>query len=383
MDKFKRIDKLIMKYLIIGALIILLITNYDHLLSWLSIIIVVLRPILMGAIIAYVINLLMIQFEKIYFPNKDHKFFQITRRPVSIFLGFIVIAFILVFVISLIAPQLISVFMTIVETAPKLFEMVEGWIVEYEEFFPQIAEAIQGADIDWQGITSRVLNVMNNFTGNVIGTTVSTIGSVFSFIVNIFLAFIISIYILLSKEKLAEQFKRLSCAYLPERFDRGLRYVISVVNDSFRNFLVGESIEAVILGSLVALGMWIFRFPYAGMIGALTGVTAYIPYVGAYISASVGFLLILVESPLQAVFFLILIMAIQQIEGNVIYPRVVGQTIGLSGLWVIVGVTIGGGLWGVTGMLIGVPISSAIYRLLKDNVVKRERRIVRSKVLRE
>lgn len=374
MDKYKLFDRLIMKYLIVAAIIILIITNYHQLLSWLSFILVIIRPIIMGAIMAYVINLLMIQFEKIYFPNRSSKWVKVTRRPVSIFSGFIVILLILVFVVSLIAPQLISVIATIIETIPELFTMVENWIVDYEDLFPQVAEFVQEADIDWQGIASQVLNVMNNFTGNIIETTVSTLGSVFSFIINIFLAFVISIYILLTKEKLSVQFKRLSRAFLPERIDQRVRYVTLVVNDSFRNFLVGETIEAVILGSMVAIGMWIFRFPYAGMIGALTGVTAYIPFVGAYISASVGFLLILVESPIQAVLFLVLIIVIQQIEGNVIYPRVVGQSIGLSGLWVIVGVTIGGGLWGVLGMLFGVPISSALYRILKDNVILRENR---------
>ena len=288
-------------------------------------------------------------------------------------LSFLAITLILALIIGLIAPQLISVFATIFATLPELFEMVENWILNYESIFPQFAELIQEVDIDWQDLSSQVLNVVNNFGSNLVETMVSTIGSVFGFIVNLFLAFIISIYILLSKEKLVAQFKRLSHAYLPMKLDQNIRYVFRVVNDSFKNFLVGETIEAAILGSLVALSMWIFQFPYAGMIGALTGVTAYIPYVGAYISAGVGFLLILVESPFQALLFLVLIVVIQQIESNVIYPRVVGQSIGLSGLWVIVGVTIGGGLWGVWGMLIGVPISSALYRLIKDNVTKREK----------
>ncbi|NMA90942.1 MAG: AI-2E family transporter [Amphibacillus sp.] len=380
MDNYKRIDKLIMKYLIIGAIVILLITNYKQVLQWLSVLMTVLQPIIMGAGIAYIINLLMVQFEKIYFPNKHAKWVIMTRRPVSILSSFIVVLFIIVFVISLIAPQLISVFATMIEKAPELFTMVENWILQYNDLFPQLADFVQDVDIDWQGFASQFLNMINNFTGNVIETTVSTIGSVFNFIVNIFLAIIISIYILLTKEKLAGQFKRVSNAFLPERLDQNLRYLLSVLNESFSSFFVGETIEAVILGSMVALGMWIFRFPYAGMIGALTGVTAYIPFVGAYISASVGFLLILVESPIRALLFLVLIIVIQQIEGNIIYPRVVGQSIGLSGLWVIVGITIGGGLWGVPGMLFGVPISSAIYRLIKDNVVLKEKYKGRLKV---
>lgn len=374
MNKFKQVDKLIMKYLIIGALVILFITNYEQLFDWVSIIWVIIQPILMGAVIAYVINLLMVRFEKIYFPNINNKWVKYTRRPISILLGFIVVVFILFFVIGLIVPQLISVFVTIIETIPALYRMVEEWVIEYEDLFPQIASVVQEADINWQEITSRILNFVNNFTGDVIETAVSTLGSVFGFIVNLFLAFMISIYILLTKETLGWQFKRVSRAYLPERIDQRLRYVMSIINDSFSNFIVGETIEAAILGIMVAVGMWIFQLPYAGMVGALTGVTAYIPYVGAYFSGAVGFLLILVESPIQAVIFLILIICIQQIESNIIYPRVVGQSIGLPGLWVLVGVTIGGGLWGVWGMLLGVPISSALYRLLKDNVRDREKK---------
>lgn len=374
MNNIKQFDKLIMKYLIVAAVLIFVITNYVQVFSWISILWTVISPVIIGAMIAYVINLLMIQIEKIYFPNKTNKFVKYTKRPVSLFMGFTIVLVILIFVISLIIPQLISVFVTMIETAPVFFTMVEEWFIEYEDIFPQVASFVQEADIDWQSIATQTFNILNSFTGNVIEATVSTIGSVFGFFVNIFLAFIISIYMLLSKERLGRQFQRLSEAYLPKRINQTMRYVARVFDESFRSFIVGETIEAVILGSMVTIGMWIFQLPYAGMIGALTGVMAYIPYVGAYFSAAVGVLLLLVESPIQALIFLILIVVIQQIESNLIYPRVVGKSIGLPGLWVLVGVTIGGGLWGIWGMLVGVPISSAIYQLLKDQVNFRERR---------
>lgn len=373
MNKFKQIDKLIMKYIIIGLIAILLITNYEQLLDWLSVIWTVIRPVLMGGVIAYVLNLLMVQFEKIYFPKKDNKWIQLTRRPISISLAMIVIIFVIFFVVGLITPQLISVFITIVEATPELFKMIQEWILEYEDIFPQIAEFVEEIDIDWQGIASNVLDFMNNFTGNVIETTVSTVGSVFSFIVNLFLSLMIAIYVLLTKETLAKQFKRLTQTFLPKRIEQRLTYLCRVVDQSFSSFISGEVIEAVVLGTMVAVGMWIFRFPYAGMVGALTGVTAFIPILGAYLSGAVGFILILVQSPVQAIGFIIFIVIVQQIEGNIFYPKVVGKSIGLPSLWVLVGVTIGGGFWGIWGMLLGVPVASALYRLLKDSVRAREK----------
>ncbi|WP_440895580.1 AI-2E family transporter [Amphibacillus sp. Q70] len=374
MNNIKQIDKLIMKYLIIAMTAILLIANYEQVFSWLSVIWTVIRPVLMGGVIAYILNLLMVQFEKIYFPKKDNKWVQLTRRPVSIFFAMITIIFVIFFVVGLITPQLISVFITIVEATPVVFNMVQDWILEYEDIFPQIAAAVEEIDIDWQGIASNVLDFMNNFTGNVIEMTVSTVGSVFSFIVNLFLSLMIAIYVLLTKETLAKQFKRLTQTFLPKQTVKRLTYVSRVIDQSFSSFISGEVIEAVILGTMVAVGMWIFQFPYAGMVGALTGVTAFIPILGAYLSGAVGFILILVHSPVQAIGFIIFIIIVQQIEGNIFYPKVVGKSIGLPSLWVLVGVTIGGGLWGIWGMLLGVPIASALYRLLKDSVRAREKR---------
>lgn len=211
--------------------------------------------------------------------------------------------------------------------------------------------------------------VLNGF-GGVMSSVVSVVSSVFSGIVTVLVALIFSIYLLLDKEKIISQVKRLISTYIPNG-DKKIFYVLHTLNDSFHRFIVGQCTEAVVLGVLCMIGMAVFRFPYAMMIGVLIGFTALIPVAGAYIGAGVGAFMILTESPIQAVLFLIFIVVLQQVEGNLIYPKVVGNSIGLPGIWVLAAITIGGGLMGVMGMLLAVPIVATIYRLLQADVRKR------------
>ena len=200
--------------------------------------------------------------------------------------------------------------------------------------------------------------------GGVMSSVVSVVSSVFSGIVTVLVALIFSIYLLLDKEKILSQVKRLISTYLPNG-DKKIFYVLHTLNDSFHRFIVGQCTEAVVLGFLCMIGMAIFRFPYAMMIGVLIGFTALIPVAGAYIGAGVGAFMILTESPLQAVFFLIFIVVLQQVEGNLIYPKVVGNSVGLPSIWVLAAVTIGGNLMGVAGMLIFIPLCSVAYILFR------------------
>ena len=177
-------------------------------------------------------------------------------------------------------------------------------------------------------------------------------------------------YVLLDKEKLGRQTKCLIRTYVPRASER-IFYVTRVVDESFHSFIVGQCIEAVILGILCIIGMLIFQFPYAVMIGVFIGFTALIPIAGAYIGAAVGAIMILTVSPLQAVQFLIFIVVLQQLEGNLIYPKVVGESIGLPGIWVLTAITVGGGVLGIGGMLIAVPLFATGYRLLKEDVIRR------------
>lgn len=209
-----------------------------------------------------------------------------------------------------------------------------------------------------------------NGLGGAMGVATGIVSSIISGTVTFFVALIFSIYLLYGKEKLADQFERLFRRYLPDRLTDKLFYVLGVLDTSFTSFITGQCIEAVILGTLCMLGMLILRLPYAVMTGCLIGFTALIPIAGAYIGATVGALMIFTVSPVQSVIFLIYLVILQQIEGNLIYPRVVGSSIGLPGIWVFAAVTVGGGIMGIAGMLIGVPLTSAIYRLLKNDVNK-------------
>lgn len=196
----------------------------------------------------------------------------------------------------------------------------------------------------------------------------NTVLSVFNGVVTAFLALIFSIYILASKERLKRQFDRLLYHALRPRLYGHVIYVLHILHDSFRSYLIGQCTEAVILGGLCTAGMLIFGFPYATMIGAFIAVTALIPVAGTYIGAIVGAFIIFMVSPIKALWFLIFILILQQIEGNLIYPKVVGSSLRLPALWVLAAVTVGGGLFGIAGMLLGVPLAAAGYRILRERI---------------
>lgn len=368
----KKLDRNIIKYILFIALIVLLVLNYHQIISWIGYLWLISSPVFIGAMIAYVLNILMVKFENIWFPNSNHLAVRKSRRPMSIVFALLTITIVLFVVVGLVVPQVISVVATLIEVIPKLVQQVQGGIDNYERVFPLASDLMDQFNFDWGQMVQNAVTFINSLTSRILETTIAALGSVTSVLINLFLSLIISIYILMSKEKLGEQFNRIVTAYLPERYSRKFFYVVGVLDESFKHFITGEVIEAFILGSMVTAGMWIFRFPYAGMIGALTGLLALIPMLGAYLSGAIGFILIGVQSPAQGFAFLIFIAVIQQIEGNFIYPKVVGDSIGLPGMWVLISVTIGGGLAGVTGMLLGVPITSAIYKIIKYDVAERE-----------
>ena len=210
--------------------------------------------------------------------------------------------------------------------------------------------------------------------GSIVNSTISVVGSVVGGVINFFIGLIFGVYILVGKERLSSQAKRILRAYLKERNVERIRKVIKTADETFSSFIVGQCTEAVILGTLCAVGMLIFDFPYAVMIGSFIGVTALIPIVGAYLGASVGAFMIVTVDPLKALLFIVFIIVLQQLEGNLIYPRVVGSSIGLPGIWVLAAVTVGGGLLGIGGMLLGVPLAATVYKLIRSDVNERNRR---------
>lgn len=370
--KMRKLDKLIIKYILFIAVVILVVFNYEQVFGYAQTMLKILSPIIIGVVMAYVLNILMVRFEKIWFPQSTSKWAIKSRRPISILFAILTIILVLLIVLGLVIPQVLGVLTTLIEAIPKAFNQIQEWFTNSEQRFPELAIILDRFELNWGQVVQDTVAFINGLTTRIVETTIATAGSIASVIINLVLSLIVSIYILSSKESLLRQGNRVLKAYLPEKRYRRTRYVLSVLDESFSHFITGEVLEAFILGMMVAIGMWIFRFPYATMIGALTGVMALIPMLGAWISGVIGFVLITVQSPVQGFAFLLFIVIIQQLEGNIIYPKIVGDKIGLPGMWVLIAVTLGAGFAGIPGMLVSVPLASAIYKLLKLDVKHRE-----------
>ena len=327
-------------------------------------------PLLIGCVMAYVVNILMSFYERWYTKLIKVDVALKIRRIVCLILAFLSLIGIVMLVVNLVLPELINCIASFIRLIPGALQILIDFFGKEEvaKMFPMLFENFDLATISAQA--EELIKSVLGGVGGAVDSVVSAVTSVFSIVVNIVIGLIFSLYVLLEKEKLGAQCKKLIRTYLPKLAER-LFYITEVVDESFHSFIVGQCIEAVVLGSLCAVGMTLLGLPYAVMIGTFIGFTALIPIAGAYIGAAVGVVMILTVSPMQAIQFLIFILILQQVEGNLIYPRVVGQSIGLPGIWVLTAITLGGGVLGVVGMLLAVPIFATVYRLLREDVVKR------------
>lgn len=361
----------IVGYILLTAALVLAIQNIEVVLAAFRHLTGVLKPLALGASMAYILNILMKKLERIYFPNSKSRLVTHTRRGVCIVLSMLVVVGILALVMGLVVPELVRAFVVIAEGVPVYFEKLTAWLMTYSDQFPVIEEYINGLEIDWQQIVKNVVAYVTSGVSGILNSTISVVSVIAGSVINFVIALIFAIYLLAGKERLGAQMKSLLGAYLPERKMERLYEMVRVVDETFSSFIVGQCTEAVILGSLCAVGMWVLRFPYAAMTGAFIGVTALIPVAGAYLGAGVGAFMILTVDPMKALLFIVFIVCLQQLEGNLIYPRVVGSSVGLPALWVLAAVTVGGGINGVFGMLLGVPIAASFYKLLGNDVRKR------------
>lgn len=328
-------------------------------------------PLIVGCVIAYLVNILMRFYESHYFPGAESRFALKSRRPFCMTAAFLTLIIIAILVIKLIVPELISCVGVIISALADAMESLVNMLARNHILQEDLAEALSG--IDWQAKMGHLLDILTAGAGTVVNAVISAAASVFSRIVTLVVGIIFSIYLLLGKDKLAGQCKRLMRRYLRPSWNRNVLYVLSVLHDSFSRYIVGQCVEAVILGTLCTLGMLALNLPYATMIGALIAFTALIPVAGAYIGGTVGALMVFSVAPVKALIFLIFLVILQQLEGNLIYPRVVGASLGLPAIWVLAAVTVGGGIMGIAGMLLGVPIAASLYRLLKEDVNKSQR----------
>ncbi len=323
-------------------------------------------PIIIGAVMAYILNILMSAYEKLYFPKSQKAAAIKTRRPICIILAYLTLIAIISLVVWLIIPRLIDCVEIIIKVAPgAINDSIKN--IQTLEFLPQEIRAFV-SEFDWNDSVRGATELLASGIGGIMGTVIQTISSVFSGIITAFLAIVFSAYMLANKDELLGGIRKVAKHYINDNWYGKTKYFLHVLNKSFRGYIVGQCVEAVVLGVLCTVGMFIFGFPYATMIGALIAFTALIPIAGAYIGGAVGAFMIMTESPIKAVLFIVFLVILQQLEGNLIYPRVVGVSLGLPGIWVLAAVTIGGGIFGVVGMLLGVPITAAFYRILKHNL---------------
>ena len=322
-------------------------------------------PLILGCAIAYVVNILMSFYENHWFRRSKYPLVHSTRRAVCMALAFLSVIAVVVLIVALIVPQLVSCFRILMAELPGAMErgvtIVRSFGILPEDLLAPLA------GVDWQSKMGEILKTLTSGVGNVMGAVISTVSSVFSSLVTGLLAVIFAIYLLLGREDLKRQFGKLQRRFLSPKWQGRINYFLHTLDDCFHRYIVGQCLEAVIIGTLCALGMLLLGLPYATMIGALVGFTALIPVAGAYIGAGVGAFMILTVDPVQAVVFLVFLVILQQLEGNLIYPRVVGSSLGLPGIWVLAAVTVGGGILGIGGMLLGVPLAAAAYRILRDD----------------
>lgn len=332
-------------------------------------------PLIVGAIIAYVGNILMSFYERHFFVKSKKPIVRKIRRPVCMLLALLTAVLAIVWLLTSVLPELAKCVEMIIASLPAALNKAYAWLDERFQVSELLAGTnlkLPGADFDWKNTITSAINFVVSGVGGAVGAAVTAVSSVASTLLTLFLAIVFAIYLLSGKEKLSAQFIRLMRTYLGDKVTDRALYVIQVVDDSFHAFIVGQCTEALILGAMCFIGMMIFGFDYALTISMLVGFTALIPIAGAYIAGVAGAFMLFVNSPLEAVGFVIYLVILQQIEGNLVFPRVVGSSIGLPGVWVLAAVTIGGGVMGIPGMLIGVPLASAAYRLLGRDVNARE-----------
>ena len=375
--------------------------NAEFIKSLIALALGLLQPFLIGGVIAFVVNVPMRALENTCFIKPYQKrlaaqaaakptgkgaakapdkvpFWYRAKRPLSLILSLLLVLGVIGVGTLIVVPETVSSFSSIVNNLRNFPLMLNQWAQELMNWMPQAAVWLEELNlnldltsIDWREIITQVVNFLQNGAGNVLNTTFTVASGIFNGIVTGFLAIVFSFYLLMNKEKLGSQTKQLLYALLKEPHADYLVRVGQMTNRTFSKFLSGQCVEAVILATLFFVSMSILRFPYAMIISTLIAFTALIPVFGAFIGCVVGAFLILLVDPVRAFWFVVLFLFLQQFEGNIIYPRVVGSSVGLPSMWVLVAVTLGGSMMGVLGMLVYIPMFSVLYRLIREAVSNR------------
>lgn len=361
-DKTRKDIIIIISYI---ALVIFALVNFSKILAFLGKVISIFSPFLLGIILAFVLNVLNNFIEKKIFGKiKPSKIWNKIKRPLCITLSLILVFLTIFFVMNLLIPQLKNSASLFTDTLPAYKEDIIGILNKFDVDESTVNKVGEYLDNFGKVITDYI----KGNSKDVITVTTEVATSVVNIISKGIITLVFAIYMIAQKETLSRQINKVMKAYLKPKTINKINTVGTLANKTFSNFVTGQCLEALIFGSLVFVGMLIFRFPYASTIGVLLGFTALIPIFGAFIGTAIGFILIMMVSPVKAILFVVFIIVLQQIEGNLIYPRVVGKSIGLPGMWVLLSVTVGGSIGGILGMLIATPLCSLLYALFTKMV---------------
>lgn len=364
--------KNIKRVLLLIACAILLywgLNNLSVLGGLLSSILSLFSPLLIGVGIAYVMNLLLMAIERLWDKalKKAPELWRVKlKRPICLTLAFLLFLGIIFAIIFILIPRLEEAGTTLVANVPTYITQIQGWWDNLTAFAADHGITLPELSMNVEDATKFITKLLTSNGDSVVNTTINITTSILGALVNVLLALVFSVYMLAQKEKLLAQSKRLLLAALPQKAGERTMHILKLTNGAFSSFVTGQVTEAFILGTLCCLGMLILRLPYALPVSVIISFTSLIPIFGAWIGAATGAFLIVFVSPVKALTFLIFLLILQQVEGNLIYPKVVGKSVGLPGLWVLAAVTIGGGAFGVLGMLLGVPVCSVIYALVQD-----------------
>ena len=326
-------------------------------------------PFALGGAIAFILNVPMTALEHWLFPEEKMGKSKLKRklaRPLSMILAILLVIGVIALVIFVVLPELGTTVVGLGASVEAFLPKAQEWLEDIFQNNEQIVAWIEGLELNWEKAVETAWNFFRSGAGSVLSSTMTVAKTIISAVTNFFIGFVFACYVLLQKEKLGEQCRKLLTAVFPGKQVDYILHVCSLSHRTFSSFITGQCMEAVILGAMFFVAMSILRFPYALLVGVLVAFTALIPIFGAFIGCVVGAFLILMVSPAQALGFIVLFQVLQQIEGNLIYPRVVGNSVGLPAIWVLVAVTVGGNLMGVLGMLIFIPIVSVLYALLRE-----------------
>ena len=366
------------RWLIAFAVLLYLgIQNLAVVLKYVKLLWGLLLPFVLGGAMAFVLNVPMSFIERHLFGkvreknNKAGKAASKLARPVSLVLSIVFVILLILIVVLVVAPELGTTLVSVVKKVEEDIPLAQKWITDTFNGDSEIVKWASAIEIDPQKILDSIVSVLKNGADNLVSSTITVTMGIVSMAVNFAIGFVFACYVLLQKEKLGKQVLKATYAILPVKVVEYQSHVCTLASKIFASFITGQCIEAVILGSMFFVTMIIGRFPYAMLIGVLISFTALIPVFGGIIGCWVGFFLILMVSPLKAFMFLGLFLILQQIEGNLIYPHVVGNSVGLPAIWVLVAVTLGGNLMGIVGMLIFIPLVSVLYALFREWVYAR------------